>query len=168
MTNSKLSGVTLTLILFLLFPIQGCADMFGFFNKQDVTLSLQIKGRLLKSGEPQAGVKITRELIYGDTYIDEVVSDSNGDFYFENKTIRSSNPSNMFFNSSLLQSIYIGNNQDEDSILWYATIQFTEEQALLSDILNNFKCELGEEAITYDIPIKYSGQFYTVYTRCKL
>ncbi len=168
MTNSKLSGVTLTLILFLLFPIQGCADMFGFFNKQDVTLSLQIKGRLLKNGKPQAGVNITRELIYGDSYIDKVITDSNGEFYFKNKTIRSSNPSNMFFNSSLLQSIYIGNNQDEDSILWYATIQFTEEQALLSDILNNFKCELGEEAITYDIPIKNSGQFYTVYTRCKL
>ncbi|XQF91504.1 hypothetical protein ACOBV8_21805 (plasmid) [Pseudoalteromonas espejiana] len=74
----------------------------------------------------------------------------------------------MFFNSSLLQSIYIGNKQDEDSILWYATIQFTQEQALLSDILNNFECELGEEAITYDIPIKNSGQFHTVYTRCKL
>lgn len=168
MVISKLAGITLTLILFLLFPIQGCADMFGFFNKHDVTLSLQIKGRLLKNGEPQVGVKITRELIYGDTYIDEVVSDSNGDFYFDNKTIRSSNPSNMFFNSSLLQSIYIGNEQDEDSILWYATIQFTEEQALLSDILNNFECELGKEAITYDIPIKNSGQFHTVYTRCKL
>jgi len=97
MTSSRLAGVTLTLILFLLFPIQGCADMFGFFNKQDVTLSLQIKGRLLKNGEPQAGVKITRELIYGDTYTDEVISDSNGDFYFKSKTIRSSNPSNMFF-----------------------------------------------------------------------
>ena len=117
MTSSRLAGVTLTLILFLLFPIQGCADMFGFFNKQDVTLSLQIKGRLVKNGEPQAGVKITRELIYGDTYTDEVISDSNGDFYFKSKTIRSSNPSNMFFNSSLLQSIYIGNKKDEDVYL---------------------------------------------------
>lgn len=166
MTTLKLAGVTLTLILFLLFPIQGCADMFGFFNKQDVTLSLQIKGRLLKSGEPQAGVKITRELIYGDTYTDEVISDSNGDFYFKSKAIRSSNPSNMFFNSSLLQSIYIGNTKDEDSILWDATIQFTQEQVLLSDMLNHFECDLSEEAITYDIPIKNTGQFHTVYTRC--
>ncbi|KAA1154016.1 hypothetical protein EU510_09305 [Pseudoalteromonas sp. FUC4] len=142
--------------------------MFGFFNKQDVTLSLPVKGRLLNKGEPQQGVKVTRELIYGDTYIDEAISDNNGYFYFDNKTIRSSNPSNMFFNSSLLQSIYIGNKQDEDSILWYTTIQFTEEQALLSDILNNFECELSKEAITYDIPIKNTGQFYTVYTRCKL
>lgn len=166
MTTLKLAGVTLTLILFLLFPIQGCADMFGFFNKQDVTLSLQIKGRLLKSGEPQAGVKITRELIYGDTYTDEVISDSNGDFYFKSKAIRSSNPSNMFFNSSLLQSIYIGNTKDEDSILWDATIQSTQEQVLLSDMLNHFECDLSEEAITYDIPIKNTGQFHTVYTRC--
>ncbi|WP_247655221.1 DUF6795 domain-containing protein [Pseudoalteromonas sp. MMG007] len=168
MNDTKLKSVTLIFLLFLLFPIQGCAGMFGFFNKQDVTLSLQIKGRLLKNGEPQVGVKITRELIYGGTYTDEVTSDSNGDFYFKNKTIRSSNPSNMFFNSSLLQSIYIGNKQDEDSILWYATIQFTQEQALFSDILNNFECELSEEAITYDMPIKGTGQFYTVYTRCKL
>lgn len=166
MTSSRLAGVTLTLILFLLFPIQGCADMFGFFNKQDVTLSLQIKGRLLKNGEPQAGVIITRELIYGDTYTDNVISDSNGDFYFKSKTIRSSNPSNMFFNSSLLQSIYIGNKKDEDSILWDAAIQFTQEQALLSDMLNHFECDLSEEAETYDIPIKDTGQYYTVYTRC--
>lgn len=166
MTSSRLAGVTLTLILFLLFPIQGCADMFGFFNKQDVTLSLQIKGRLVKNGDPQVGVKITRELIYGDTYTDEVISDSNGDFYFKSKVIRSSNPSNMFFNSSLLQSIYIGNTKDEDSILWDAAIQFTQEQALLSDMLNHFECELSEEAKTYDIPIKDTGQCYTVYTRC--
>ncbi|WP_225305702.1 DUF6795 domain-containing protein [Pseudoalteromonas sp. TAB23] len=108
------------------------------------------------------------ELIYGDTYIDEAISDNNGYFYFDNKTIRSSKPSNMFFNSSLLQSIYIKNKKDEDSILLYTTIQFTEEQALLSDILNNFECELSEEATTYDIPIKNTDQFYTVYTRCKL
>ena len=168
MITTRLSGVTLTLILFLLIPMQGCADMFGFFNKQDVTLSLPVKGRLLNNDEPQQGIKVTRELIYGDTYIDEAISDSNGYFYFNKRTIRSSKPSNMFFNSSLLQSIYIENKKDEDSILWYATIQFTEEQALLSDILNNFECELSEAAITYDIPIKNSGQFYTVYTRCKL
>ena len=168
MTNTKSAGVTLTLILFLLIPMQGYADMFGFFNKQDVTLSLPVKGRLLNNGEPQQGVKVTRELIYGDTYIDEAISDNNGYFYFDNKTIRTSKPSNMFFNSSLLQSIYIENKKDEDSVLWYTTIQFTEEQALLSDILNNFECELSEEAITYDIPIKNTGQFYTVYTRCKL
>ena len=166
MTNTRSAGVTLTLILFLLIPMQGCADMFGFFNKQDVTLSLPVKGRLLNNGEPQQGVKVTRELIYGDTYIDEAISDNNGYFYFDNKAIRSSKPSSMFFNSSLLQSIYIENKKDEDSILWYTTIQFTEEQALLSDILNNFECELSEEAITYDIPIKNTGQFYTVYTRC--
>ncbi|KKN68298.1 hypothetical protein LCGC14_0453110 [marine sediment metagenome] len=168
MTNTRSASVALTLILFLLIPMQGCADMFGFFNKQDVTLSLPVKGRLLNNDEPQQGIKVTRELIYGDTYIDEAISDSNGYFYFNKRTIRSSKPSNMFFNSSLLQSIYIGNKKDEDSILWYATIQFTEEQALLSDILNNFECELSEAAITYDIPIKNSGQFYTVYTRCKL
>ena len=168
MTNTRSASVALTLILFLLIPMQGCADMFGFFNKQDVTLSLPVKGRLLNNDEPQQGIKVTRELIYGDTYIDEAISDSNGYFYFNKRTIRSSKPSNMFFNSSLLQSIYIGNKKDEDSILWYATIQFTKEQALLSDILNNFECELSEAAITYDIPIKNSGQFYTVYTRCKL
>lgn len=168
MTNTRSASVALTLILFLLIPMQGCADMFGFFNKQDFTLSLPVKGRLLNNDEPQQGIKVTRELIYGDTYIDEAISDSNGYFYFNKRTIRSSKPSNMFFNSSLLQSIYIENKKDEDSILWYATIQFTEEQALLSDILNNFECELSEAAITYDIPIKNSGQFYTVYTRCKL
>ncbi|WP_231609722.1 MULTISPECIES: transthyretin-like family protein [unclassified Pseudoalteromonas] len=168
MIKARSASVTLTLILFLLIPMQGCADMFGFFNKQDVTLSLPVKGRLLNNGEPQQGVKVTRELIYGDTYIDEAISDSAGYFYFNNKKIRSSKPSNMFFNSSLLQSIYIENKKDEDSILWYTTIQFTEEQVLLSDILNNFECELTEEPITYDIPIKNTGQFYTVYTRCKL
>ena len=72
----------------------------------------------------------------------------------------------MFFNSSLLQSIYIGNKKDEDSILWDTSIQFTQEQALLSDMLNHFECDLSEEAETYDIPIKDTGQYYTVYTRC--
>ena len=53
MTNTRSASVALTLILFLLIPMQGCADMFGFFNKQDVTLSLPVKGRLLNNDEPQ-------------------------------------------------------------------------------------------------------------------
>ncbi|WP_225305703.1 hypothetical protein [Pseudoalteromonas sp. TAB23] len=48
MITTRLVGVTLTLIL--LIPMQGFADMFSLFNKQDVTLSLSIKGRLLKQG----------------------------------------------------------------------------------------------------------------------
>ena len=140
----------------------------AFVNKQDVTLSLSIKGRLLSKGEPQQGVTVTRELIYGDTYIDEAISDNNGYFYFDNKTIRSSKPSNMFFNSSLLQSIYIKNKKDEDSVLWILSTVFTEQQDLLADKLIDLECELTKEPITYDIPIKNTGHFFTVYTRCKL
>ncbi|MDN3384008.1 hypothetical protein QL995_15305 [Pseudoalteromonas sp. APC 3358] len=168
MIKTRTAGVTLTLILFLLIPMQGYADMFGFFNKQDVTLSLSIKGRLLSNGEPQQGVTVTRELIYGDTYVDEAISDSNGYFYFNNKKIRSSKPSNMFFNSSLMQSIHIKNKNTDDSVLWVLNTLFTEHQGLFADNLSNLECELAEEPITYDIPIKNTGHFFTVYTRCKL
>ncbi|WP_231616880.1 transthyretin-like family protein [Pseudoalteromonas sp. NZS11] len=166
MITTRLVGVTLTLIL--LIPMQGCADMFSLFNKQDVTLSLSIKGRLLSNGEPQQGVTVTRELIYGDTYIDEAKSDNNGYFYFDNKTIRSSKPSNMFFNSSLMQSIHIKNKNADDSVLWILSTVFTEQQDLLADKLIDLECELTKEPITYDIPIKNTGHFFTVYTRCKL
>lgn len=45
---------------------------------------------------------------------------------------------------------------------------FTEHQGLFADNLSNLECELTEEPITYDIPIKNTGHFFTVYTRCKL
>ncbi|MBQ4833827.1 hypothetical protein J8L70_11295 [Pseudoalteromonas sp. MMG010] len=142
--------------------------MFGFFKKQDVTLSPAIKGRILREGVAQKHIKITRKLTYGDEYIDKTHSDENGYFSFEKKQISSSNPNNMFFNSSLGQHLYIGNEDDENenTVLWYTFISFVEQQDSLIPYLSNFVCDLQLKAQTIDIAIPNTPHAITVYTRC--
>ena len=61
---------------------QACADIFGFFNKQDFVLSAPMKGQLLDKGQPVANTKVVRALTYGDEYKDEAITDDNVFFTF--------------------------------------------------------------------------------------
>ena len=169
MTSSRLAGVTLTLILFLLFPIQGCADMFGFFNKQEFYLSAPVKGQLLDNGQPVANTKVMRSLTYGDEYVDETTTDEQGYFTFTEKTIKTGKPSNMFDNDSLVQHIYLENGTPEGIVLWYTLVSIHEDSDTLKALLAHLECDIGQEPQTYDIPIKEdTSHTFAIYTSCKL
>ena len=64
------------------------ANMFGFFSKEEFELSAPVEGRLLYEEQPVAGKKVFRKLNYGDDYIDEVTTGTDGRFSFPEKVIK--------------------------------------------------------------------------------
>ena len=156
-------------ILFSITSTQACADMFGFFNKQDYVLSAPVKGQLLDKGQPVANTKVVRALTYGDEYKDEAITDDNGFFTFKAKTIKTGKPSNMFDNESLHQHIYLENGTPEGVVLWYVIVSIHEDSETLERLLADLECDIAEEPQTYDIPIEEAPEhFFTIYGACKI
>lgn len=159
----------LLVILFSITSTQACADMFGFFNKQDFVLSAPVKGQLLDKGQPVANTKVVRSLTYGDEYKDEAITDDNGFFTFTEKSIKTSKPANMFGNESLVQHVYLENGTPEGVVLWYTTVSMYEGSDTLKNLLANLECDIAEEPQTYDIPIEEAPEhFFTIYGACKI
>lgn len=166
----KNQRLIIAFIFFLLFfSTVAFANMFGFFNRQDFVLSREVQGQLLDKGKPVANVTVVRSLIYGDEHSDTVVTDKNGYFTFPEWVIRTSKPSQMFFNSSLLQHIYLPSESSEDFTLWYTSVAQNEESETLRELLGHLVCDINDQAKTYDMPVKeYPENAFVVYTRCQL
>ena len=159
--------VSITVVFFT--TSQACADMFGFFKKHDFVLSVPINGQLLEDGKPLANVTVFKSFTFGDEYLDETTSDENGYFSFSEKVIKTSKPSNMFDNGSLIQHIYIKSDNAQDKVIWFARLGLHKQSATLNGYLNNLMCDIAKEPQTYDIPIIEDKQHvFTVYTTCKI
>ncbi|MEL0660999.1 DUF6795 domain-containing protein [Psychromonas arctica] len=172
MSSSKLKRLFIVVVSIAFLSLVSTlvfADMFGLLKKQDVVLSREVHGLLLDNGQPLSNVKVFRVLTYGEEYLDQVVTDENGHFYFPDKIIRSSKPSQMFFNSSLNQHIYAKTDNDDELVLWYARIIQAEDSETLTELLNHLVCDITNDAKTYDIPAKEDpSKLFVIYTRCKL
>lgn len=145
------------------------ADMLGFLKKQDVVLSREVQGLLLDNGRPLSNIKVFRVLTYGEEYLDQVITDENGHFYFPEKIIRTSKPSQMFFNSNLHQHIYAKTTNDDELVVWYGNIIQAEDSETLTELLSDLVCDITDDAKTYDIPAKEDpSKLFVIYTRCKL
>ncbi|CAD2223937.1 conserved exported hypothetical protein [Pseudoalteromonas sp. 3J6] len=154
-------------IAIILTTTQAYADIFGFFNKQSFVLSAPMKGQLLDKGQPVANAKVVRALTYGDEYKDEVITDDNGFFTFTEKSIKTSKPTNMLDNESLVQHVYLENGTPERVVLWYITVSMHEGSDTLKNLLANLECDIAEEPQTYDIPIEEAPEhFFTIYGAC--
>jgi len=148
---------------------QACADMFGFFNKQDFVLSAPVKGQLLDKGQPVANTKVVRALTYGDEYIDEVTTSSDGRFSFPKKVIKTSKPSNMFDNESVIQHIYTLDENAKEVTIWAVRLFPYEHKDTLTEYLSNLVCDIANEPETFDIAAKNDKQHtFAVFTTCKL
>ncbi len=159
--------VTITLVFFT--TTQAFADMFGFSKKHNFILSASLNGELLNNGQPVANTVVTRTLTYGDEYTDEATTDDNGHFSFPEKIIKTSKPSNMFDNESLVQHVYLENGTPEGVVLWYVTISLHEDSDTLSELLKGLVCDISKEPQTYDIPIKEAPEHvFTIYGACKI
>ncbi|WP_149981843.1 DUF6795 domain-containing protein [Pseudoalteromonas rhizosphaerae] len=169
LSRFKAYFLVIAAIIIIFTTTQACADMFGFFNKQDFVLSAPVKGQLLDKGQPVANTKVVRSLTYGDEYKDEAITDDNGYFTFTEKAIKTGKPSNMFDNESLIQHIYIENGTPEGIVLWYLTVSMHEDSDTLKDLLADLECDIAEEPQTYDIPIEEAQEhFFTIYGACKI
>ena len=157
-------------MLLILIPVTSIGvDMFGWFNRVEVTLSSPVKGNLHDKGKPLSNVTITRELIYGKEYIDTTVTDDEGNFYFPEKVIKSSKPNNMLDNDVLRQRLYI--LQDSEEVhLWLVRVILGDANDLtLTKNLKNLKCDISVEPQTFYVPIdSVKDSEYAIHSSCNI
>ena len=159
--------VAITVVFFT--TSQAFADMFGFLKKHDFILSVPINGQLLENGKPLANTSVFKSFTFDEEYLEETKTDENGNFSFSEKVIKTSKPSNMFDNGSLIQHIYIKSDKAEDRVIWFARLGLHKQSTTLNGYLNNLVCDVAKEPQTYDIPIIEDKQHvFTVYTPCKI
>ena len=126
---------------YFLYSSEVMADMFGWFKRYDVYLSPEVKGRILKDGEPVADVEVYRELMYAKHYIEKTVTDSEGRFSFPEKTIHSREPGKLLGTEHITQSITADYGQ-KTYLLWRTTSTSRTPEKVIVEKLSHMECDL--------------------------
>lgn len=145
----------------------GHAGMFGLGKKAEVFLCPDVQGQITLNGEPVAGVKILREVVYDDSFIDYATSSESGTFRFDELRTKSRTPNKAFDETRNVQVI-TAEFKGKQYLLWgYATSSITEEP-LITDKLARLKCELTNEEKYHHFPIEDSPHlFYNIQGICR-
>lgn len=158
-------------ILLLLYSFSVNAGIFGFFNRESFLLSPQVQGQLLESGKAVVGKTIYRELYYDGRHLDQTVTDQQGRFTFPASSIRTSTPTSMFGNDSLMQHIYFRKADGNEFTLWLAKLFYEGDQDsfTLKEQLIKLECDIANNAQTYDVPVQENPDHnIVVHTLCNL
>ncbi|WDE01387.1 DUF6795 domain-containing protein [Thalassomonas actiniarum] len=143
--------------------------MFGLFKRHDVELSAEVRGCITDNGKPVAGIEVVRRLMYegyedGKEQVTYASTDSEGQFSFEKKVIKSRMPGRMFGASvPVLQSIYIEKDNPEDQddhyyFLW-STSKSWRSIAPLSALMLKLNGDLQNKAVHHEINTQdYGGR----------
>ncbi|WP_218668185.1 DUF4198 domain-containing protein [Vreelandella utahensis] len=136
----------LTLLLvaasYFLYSSEVMADMFGWFKRYDVHLSPEVKGRILKDGEPVADIEVYRELMYAKHYTEKTVTDSDGHFSFPEKNIRSREPGKLLGVEHITQSI-TADYGPKTYLLWRTTTTSRTPEKVIEEKLSHMECDLA-------------------------
>lgn len=120
--------------------------MFSFFKRYDVHLSPEVHGRITLNDEPMANLEIFRELHYGKEYLDNTLTDAEGEFYFPEKIIKSSIPGKPFDETRTIQVITV-DYENRVYLLWHTATGSTEPRKVLVERLRRLDCDLGNTEI---------------------
>ena len=131
----------------------------SIFTPKGACVFSEVKGVLLKDGQPLAGIKVTRWGNWKDEFEEEVITDENGSFYFPDvyqKSIRSLLP--LEFSASQTLKATIG---DEEDIFWGYAKREPEKNAELDGKPITLVCDLSNEMESL------SGASGTPVTKCR-
>jgi hypothetical protein len=134
------------------------SGLLAWLKRYDVELSPTVEGRLTESGTPLEDVRITRELHYGKSYIDETYSDEQGRFSFPPKTIQSRLPGRPLSEARTIQVIVAHTNK-EDLLLWQAATDALEIPETLRNYLSQLTCDVQNPQRTHHLPNKEHPNF---------
>ena len=143
------------------------ANMFGWFKKQPVQLSSEVRGQILDNGKPVIGQIVSRELIYIDekVHFDQTITDDKGFFYFPEKIIMSSIPSKPLVEHRISQAIFIDKknrnyqdlqhkknlNSDHDFYrLWNTTKPSYKNISAFTEKLSFLQCNIKNKKVSFE------------------
>lgn len=143
-----------TLIAIFLYSMESQA-MFGFFKKTEVQLSPPVKGRITDNGEPLSGVEVVRELFYSgydkeSAIIDYALTNTNGEFSFVEKVIKSRAPNDVFGqNIPVSQEIYIKKEGKDDIFLLWGVSKHWRSAPPLNDLMLQLNADLQNKEVDH-------------------
>ena len=158
----------LSFLLFIVFSKKVNADMFSWFKKYDVHLSPAVRGRITLNGEPLHNVTVYRELDYDASYSDEAVTNSRGEFSFQERNIRSRLPGNKLDQSTIRQVISV-DYQGQTFVLWYTSTPSIKPHDTFTRILDELTCDLKGPEQNFSLANKEYPDFpHNVVSICQL
>ena len=149
--------------------------MFGWFKKQPVQLSSEVRGQILDNGKPVIGQIISRRLIYVDekVHLDQTVTDNNGNFYFPEKTIMSTLPSKPLIQHNVTQHIFIDGadaynkkTKNNKITLWESYKPGYKEIKEYKDKLSLMNCDIKNKEVSFKF-ISNSDYEYRAVSICR-
>lgn len=124
------------------------AGVFGWIKKKGLQLSPEVNGMILLKGQIVAGLKITRDLTYGDeVFSDYVLTDKHGSFSFPAKTIK---VRDSMFDTNVRQEIY-AEHEGKLLKLWRARALNSVDFKSYNVLLNSMICELTAPEMLFDL-----------------
>lgn len=145
--NKRLAAVAL--VVAVLLPMEEVfAGMFGFIKKYDVHLSPEVRGRILRDGEPVQGMQVSRSLTYEDELIDRTTTDRDGRFSFPSKSIQSRLPGRPLTEMRTHQIVY-ATEKGKHFILWHYTAESIEPETTVTEKLSELNCDLSNPEKLY-------------------
>ncbi|WP_417502992.1 DUF6795 domain-containing protein [Marinobacter sp.] len=146
-------AIALLFLAGMVIPHEANAGMFDlitqFFKKYDVHLSPEVHGSVRNNGVPLENVEVYRTLDYDIEYRDTILTDSNGQFSFPEKIIKSRRPGQLFDETRIRQIIGLV-YEDEKYLLWYLTDDIGPYRAI-AEKLATLNCDLStpEEVVVF-------------------
>ncbi len=141
-----------TLIALFIYSMESQA-MFGFLKKTEVQLSPPVKGRITDNGKPLSGIEVVRELFYSgydkeNAIIDHALTNTNGEFSFNEKIVKSRSPSDVFGqNIPVSQEIYIKKEAKDDMFLLWGVSKHWRSAPPLNDLMLQLNADLQNKEV---------------------
>lgn len=148
--------------------------MFGLFKSYEVELSPEVKGRITNEGEALPGVEVIRKLFYEgydkSPVIDYALTNTRGEFSFDESIVRSKAPGNIVGQDFLIrQEITIKkdltgvkNETNDDDYYWlWVMSKGWRSVPPMSSLLIELNADLQNEEVQHDLDIsQYGGSRY--------
>jgi len=140
--------------------------MFGFFKRYDVELSPPVQGRITNNGKPISGLQVERSIIYegydnGEPQIDYALTNTNGEFSFQEIIVKSRLPGDIFGqNMQVSQEIIVdkdpSNSPDDVYIIWSINKSW-EPISIFTNLLMNLNTDLTNKELLHEIDASSFG-----------
>ena len=142
--------------------------MFGFFKRYDVELSPEVKGRVTDKGKILSGTEVMRKLYYEgydkSPVTDYALTNTHGEFSFDQLIIKSKAPGNIFGQDYFIrQEITIKNdlkdNTNNDGYYWlWVMSRHSNNVPPVSKLLLALNADLQNEEYQYEFDLsQYDG-----------
>ncbi|WP_394493565.1 DUF6795 domain-containing protein [Shewanella sp. ENK2] len=143
--------------------------MLGMLKKYTVELCPEVNGKISNNGTPIENLLIERSLTYADEeYLDNCITNANGEFSFEAKSIKSRLPGNILHEPVVRQAIYL-DVESNNYLLWYAYQDGISTIEAFKPKLNNLIAEITNPEKDYRIETNIEGEkSYKVFSICNL